>query len=108
MSTLPLASLSVHRDPQRQALLEALRLIADAQALRQGTGVFAALSLGERNEQLQALGLTPDAVPTLKYPGFLTMSDDALIDIVSAAAAGEPLPLGGHESRDEVLRRAGP
>jgi hypothetical protein len=106
MSTLPLASLSVHRDSQRQALLEARQLIADAQALRQGTGVFAALSLAERNEQLQALGLTPDALPVLRYPGFLTMSDDGLIDIVSAAAAGEPLPLGGHESGDEVLAEA--
>ncbi|MDB5355574.1 MAG: hypothetical protein JWN24_2027 [Phycisphaerales bacterium] len=29
MSTLPLTSLSVHRDPQRQSLSEARQLIAD-------------------------------------------------------------------------------
>jgi hypothetical protein len=34
------------------------------------------------------------------------MSDDALIDIVSAGEAGESLPLGGQESRDEVLAEA--
>jgi hypothetical protein len=106
MSTLPLTSLPVHRDPQRQALSEARQLIADARALRLGPGVFAALSLAERNEQLTALGLTPDAQPILRYLGLLTMGDDGLIDIVSAAAAGEPLPLGGRESRDQVLVEA--
>jgi hypothetical protein len=57
MSTLPLTSLSVHRDSQRQALdsqrqalSEARQLIADAQALRHGTSVFAALSLDENDE----------------------------------------------------------
>jgi hypothetical protein len=64
---------------------------------------FAALSLAERNEQLQALGLPTDAVPVLRYPGFLTMCDD---DIVSAGNAGEPLPLGDHESRARVLAEA--
>jgi hypothetical protein len=39
-------------------------------------------------------------VPVLRFPGFLMMSDDVLIDIVSAGDAGEPLPLGGRESRE--------
>jgi hypothetical protein len=68
--------------------------------------VFACLSVAERNEQLIALNLAPDAVPAPRYPGFLTMGDDVLIDNVSAAAAGEPLPLGDGESRDEVVAEA--
>jgi hypothetical protein len=43
------------------------------------------------------------AALAMKYPSFLTVSDDVLIDIVSAAAAGEPLPLGSRKSREEVL-----
>jgi hypothetical protein len=72
-----------------QVLADISRLLADIRDLRNGDGVFEGLTLEERNEQLTALGLPPIAAKP-RFPGFATMSDDALIDVVAGDACFMP------------------
>jgi hypothetical protein len=77
------------------------KLAAEAQALRDGTGIFAGMTVDERSEQLAALGLPAiDSKP--KYPGFASMDSDRLIRII----AGDDLFTMPGESAGEVVGEA--
>lgn len=78
-----------------QAENEARRLLADACDLRDGTGIFAGLTIEERREQLRALVLsTDDGKPVEVKPieqalsDFVKVLSDSSVDLVGGS--GKP------------------
>jgi hypothetical protein len=83
-----------------QVVADAMQLMKDVDALRRGLPPYDCLTSDERAEQLSgfAVDFTGTADTTSpQFPGFRTLSDEALIEIVGAPAGTLPMRPGERE-----------
>ena len=83
-----------------QVTADVHKLLCEIRDLRVGNGMYGLLSVEERNEQLQSLGM-PAVDATPKYPGFKSVPSDVLITIVS-----DPVETAPYDDRSAMVAEA--